>query len=85
MQRAHHTSAQDAYDTFCDELENCLPYVFGLHQKLFRSWRRMPTDARQAPAQHHPLGCEQDLSGLLLSPTLRQEQALWPDILPDLA
>jgi len=29
MQRAHYTSAQ-AYDTFCDELGNYLPYVFGL-------------------------------------------------------
>ena len=39
MQRAHYTSAQ-AYDTFCDELENYLPYVFGL-TKAFPSWSRM--------------------------------------------
>ena len=36
MQQAHYTSAQ-AYDTFCDELENYLPYVFGLTKKLFRA------------------------------------------------
>ena len=28
MQRASY-SAQDAYDTFCKELEQCLPFVFG--------------------------------------------------------
>ena len=28
MQRAHCTAAE-AYDYFCDEVENCLPYIFG--------------------------------------------------------
>ena len=29
MQRQHYSAAQ-AYDYFCEEVENCLPYVFGL-------------------------------------------------------
>ena len=45
MQRAHYTSAQ-AYDTFCDELENYLPYVFGL-TKSFSELEPDVDDARK--------------------------------------
>ena len=44
MQRAHCTAAE-AYDSFCDEVENCLPFIFGVwvvshdavQKKLFHS------------------------------------------------
>lgn len=78
-----HCSAEVAYNSFCDELEACLPYVFGLRKAI-------PILAENA-------GDEK----LLLRSTIisaaykmyldcyfaamRQEQALWPGILPDLA
>ena len=33
MQRAHCT-AEEAYNYFCDEMENCLPFVFGAHNTI---------------------------------------------------
>ena len=33
MQRAHCTAAE-AYDYFCDEVENCLPYIFGASRTI---------------------------------------------------
>ena len=33
MQRAHCTAAE-AYDYFCDEMENCLPFVFGCTREI---------------------------------------------------
>lgn len=33
MQRAH-CSAGAAYDYFCDEMENCLPFVFGCTREI---------------------------------------------------
>ena len=81
MQRAH-CSAGAAYDYFCDELENCLPFVFGCTNQL----RDLAADAADeklllrstivAAAQKMYLDCYFD--------ALRQEQALWSDILPDL-
>ena len=82
MQRAHYTSAQ-AYDTFCDELENYLPYVFGLTHTI----RDLAADAGEeklllrstiiAAVNKMFLDCA--------FAVMHQEQALWPDILADLA
>ena len=33
MQRAHCTAAE-AYDSFCDEVENCLPFIFGASSSI---------------------------------------------------
>ena len=82
MQRAH-CSAGAAYDYFCDEMENCLPFVFGCTKEI----RDLAVDAADeklllrstilAAANKMYLDCCFD--------ALRQEQALWSDILPDLA
>ena len=82
MQRAHCTAAE-AYDYFCDEMENCLPFVFGCTKEI----RDLAVDAADeklllrstilAAANKMYLDCCFD--------ALRQEQALWSDILPDLA
>ena len=82
MQRAH-CSAGAAYDYFCDEMENCLPFVFGCTSEI----RDLAVDAADeklllrstilAAANKMYLDCCFD--------ALRQEQALWSDILPDLA
>lgn len=82
MQRASY-SARDAYDTFCKELEQCLPFVFGCSSTL----PEPPPDATDerlllrstilSAANKIYLDCCFD--------ALRQEQALWEDILPDLA
>ena len=82
MQQAHYTSAQ-AYDTFCDELENYLPYVFGLTHTI----RDLAADAGEeklllrstiiAAVNKMFLDCA--------FAVMHQEQALWPDILADLA
>ena len=82
MQRAH-CSAGAAYDYFCDEMENCLPFVFGCTKEI----RDLAVDAADeklllrstilAAANKMYLDCCFD--------ALRQEQALWADILPDLA
>ena len=80
MQREHY-SAGEAYDTFCNELEACLPAVFG-YQKA----APLPTDVNDermllrstilAAANKMYLDCCFD--------ALRQEENLWADILPDL-
>ena len=82
MQRAHYSSAQ-AYDTFCDELENCLPYVFGLSKTMkdpapdSDDERKLLRSTIFSAANKIYLDC--------VFAVLRQEEALWPDILPDLA
>ena len=82
MQRAHYSSAQ-AYDTFCDELENCLPYVFGLSRTMkdpapdSDDERKLLRSTIFSAANKIYLDC--------VFAVLRQEEALWPDILPDLA
>ena len=82
MQRAHYSPAQ-AYDTFCDELENCLPYVFGLSKTMKDSApdaddeRKLLRSTIFSAANKIYLDC--------VFAVLRQEEALWPDILPDLA
>ena len=82
MQRQHFSAAQ-AYDYFCDELENCLPYVFGLRHTI----RDLAEDAGEeklllrstiiAAVNKMFLDCA--------FAVMHQEQALWPDILADLA
>ena len=82
MQRAV-CASEAAYDSFCEELEQCLPAVFGCtgtgpdpapdatdEKLLLRS-------TILAAANKMYLDCCFD--------ALRQEQALWSDILPDLA
>jgi len=81
MQREH-CSAGAAYDYFCEEMENCLPFVFGCTRDI----RDLAVDAADeklllrstilAAANKMYLDCCFD--------ALRQEENLWPDILPDL-
>ena len=82
MQRQHYSAAQ-AYDYFCEEVENCLPYVFGLTHTI----RDLAADAGEeklllrstiiAAVNKMFLDCA--------FAVMHQEQALWPDILADLA
>ena len=82
IQRAHYTAAQ-AYDTFCEELESCLPCVFGLSKEIpeldpdAADERKLLRSTILAAANKMYLDC--------VFAVLRQEEALWPDILPDLA
>ena len=82
MQQAHYTSAQ-AYDTFCDELESYLPYVFGL-TKSFSELEPDVDDARKL-LRSTIISAVNKIYLDCVFTDLRQEQALWPDILPDLA
>ena len=82
MQQAHYTSAQ-AYETFCDELENYLPYVFGL-TKSFSELEPDVDDARKL-LRSTIISAVNKIYLDCVFTDLRQEQALWPDILPDLA
>ena len=82
MQQAYYTSAQ-AYDTFCDELENYLPYVFGL-TKSFSELEPDVDDARKL-LRSTIISAVNKIYLDCVFTDLRQEQALWPDILPDLA
>ena len=82
MQRAHCT-AEEAYNYFCDEMENCLPFVFGCTREI----RDLAVDAADeklllrstilAAANKMYLDC--------CFNALRQEEKLWDTILPDLA
>lgn len=81
MQRVHCTAAE-AYDYFCEEVENCLPYIFGAS----RTVRDLAPDAADekrllrstivAAVNKMYLDCS--------FVAMRQEQALWPGILADL-
>ena len=81
MQRAH-CSAGAAYDYFCDEVENCLPYIFGASSTI----RDLDPDADDE---------KRLLRGTIVAAVnkmyldccfvaMRQEEALWPGILGDL-
>ena len=82
MQRASYP-IQAVYDLFCDELEACLPCVFGLR----RGMPALPPDAPDerlllrstilAAANKLYLDCSFE--------ALQQDHSLWPDILQDLA
>ena len=82
MQRAV-CSAAAAYDSFCDELEQCLPAVFGCTRTLpdpapdATDEKLLLRSTILAAANKMYLDCCFD--------ALRQEQTLWADILPDLA
>ena len=82
MQKAY-CSAGAAYDTFCEELERCLPFVFGCTRALpdpdpdADDEKLLLRSTILAAANKMYLDCCFD--------ALRQEQALWSDILPDLA
>ena len=80
-QRAHCTAAE-AYDSFCDEVENCLPFIFGASSSI----RDLDPDANDE---------KRLLRGTIVAAVnkmyldccfvaMRQEQALWPGILGDL-
>ena len=82
MQRAH-CSAGAAYDYFCEEMENCVPFVFGCTTEI----RDLAVDAEDekrllrstilSAANKMYLDCCFD--------AMRQEEMLWDSILPDLA
>ncbi len=82
MQREH-CSAGTAYDIFCEELETCLPVVFGckpgplVPEATSNDERLLLRSTLFAAVNKMYLDCCFD--------ALRQEQALWSDILPDLA
>lgn len=82
MQRAH-CSAGAAYDYFCDEMENCLPFVFGARNTIrdlavdAATEKRLLRSTILAAANKMYLDC--------FFAAQRQEEALWPDILADLA
>ena len=82
MQKAY-CSAGAAYDTFCEELERCLPFVFGCTRALpdpdpdADDEKLLLRSTILAAANKMYLDCCFD--------ALRQEQNLWADILPDLA
>ena len=82
MQRAHYSSAQ-AYDTFCDELENCLPYVFGLSRTM--KYLAPDSDDERKLLRSTIFSAANKIYLDCVFAVLRQEEALWPDILPDLA
>ena len=74
--------AAEAYDYFCDEVENCLPYIFGAGSTI----RDLDPDAADE---------KRLLRGTIVAAVnkmyldccfvaMRQEEALWPGILGDL-
>ena len=75
--------ASTAYNYFCDELENYLSYVFGLKEEASTIGsdsgdEKFLLRSTIIPAAHKIyLDC--------CFAALRQEEAFWPDILPDLA
>ena len=80
MQREH-CSAGTAYDIFCEELETSLSVVFGGEaaqpETTLNNERLLLRSTIFAAVNKIYLDCCFD--------ALRQEQALWSDILPDLA
>ena len=82
MQRAH-CSAGAAYDYFCDEMENCLPFVFGCTREI----RDLAVDAADEScfSAARSLQRQTKCTWTAASTPLRQEENLWDTILPDLA
>ena len=82
MQRAHCSAAQ-AYDYFCDEVENCVPYVFGLTHTI----RDLAEDAGEEKLllRSTIISAVNKMYLDCAFAVMRQEEALWPDILADLA
>ena len=81
MQRAHCTAAE-AYDFFCGEVENCLPYIFGTSRTICgldpdaADEKRLLRGTIVAAVNKMYLDC--------CFVAMRQEEALWPGILGDL-
>ena len=77
MQRAHCTAAE-AYDYFCDEVENCLPYIFGASRTI----RDLDPDAADEKRllRGYRRCCEQMYLDCCFV-AMRQEKPLWPGIL----
>ena len=81
MQKAY-CSAGAAYDTFCEELERCLPFVFGCTRALpdpdpdAADEKRLLRGTIVAAVNKMYLDC--------CFVAMRQEEALWPGILGDL-
>ena len=81
MQRAH-CPAAEAYDYFCDEVENCLPYIFGASRTICdldpdaADEKRLLRGTIVAAVNKMYLDC--------CFVAMRQEEALWPGILGDL-
>ena len=82
VQRAHCTMAV-AYEAFRCELGRCLPYVFGLSTVL----EPLPADAADERflMRSAMLAAANKLYLDCCLTALRQEEAFWPGILPDLA
>ena len=82
MQRAHCT-AEEAYNYFCDEMENCLPFVFGARNTI----RDLAVDAatEKRLLRSTILAAANKMYLDFFFAAQRQEEALWPDILADLA
>ena len=82
MQRAHCTAAE-AYDYFCLEMENCVPFVFGARKTI----RDLAVDAADEKLllRSTILAAANKMYLDSFFAAQRQEDALWPDILPDLA
>ena len=80
MQREH-CSAGTAYDIFCEELEASLSVVFGQQSSPAGDCAQRRASAA---AQHHFAAVNKMYLDCCFD-ALRQEQALWSDILPDLA
>ena len=82
MQRAH-CSAGAAYDYFCEEMENCVPFVFGCTTEIrdlamdAEDEKRLLRSTILSAANKMYLDCCFD--------AMRQEELLWDSILPDLA
>ena len=82
MQRAH-CSAGAAYDYFCEEMENCVPFVFGCTKEILdlaadaEDEKRLLRSTILSAANKMYLDCCFD--------AMRQEEMLWDSILPDLA
>ena len=75
-------SAAEAYDYFCDEVENCLPYIFGASRTICgldpdaADEKRLLRGTIVAAVNKMYLDC--------CFVAMRQEEALWPGILGDL-
>lgn len=81
MQREHCSAAQ-AYDYFCNELENCLLYVFGA-SPIIQDLASDADDEKQL-LRSTILSAVNKMYLDCFFAASRQEEALWPGILSDL-
>lgn len=81
IQQAHCTAAQ-AYNSFCEEMENCLPFVFGVSKTA----RDLAPDAPEEKflLRSTILAASNKMYLDCFFAAQRQEESLWPDILRDL-